>query len=217
MIQLSKRLMACAQYTRGFSFLADIGTDHASLPIYCIKQGYVLHALAIDNKEGPFVIAYSSVLKNELQNRITVKKSDGIKDITDETDVVVISGLGGKLIKDILLNDSLRNVKRLILQPNIDAFEVRAVAMEIGFYIVDEIVLEDSKKYYEIIVMERGQKEYSALELEFGPINLQIKPYYFMEKYKKELAQYQKLVTSVPKEHIKDIQKRILQLEEVLV
>jgi tRNA (adenine22-N1)-methyltransferase len=216
MIKLSKRLLACANYTQGFQSLADIGTDHALLPIYCIKEGNVLNALAIDNKEGPFVIAYSNVLKNNLSDRIKVLKSDGIKDISDETDVVVISGMGGSLIKDILLKDDIKNVKRFILQPNIDAVEIRQILPQIGFFIVDEIVIKDSNKYYEILVIERGSREYSDLELEFGPINLQHKSHYFMEKYQKELKQYEKLVSTVPKEHKSEIEARIKVLQEAL-
>ena len=68
-MSLSKRLLACAQYTDGFMKLADIGTDHALLPIYCINEGYVSQALAIDNKEGPYVIAYSNVKKNDLNHK----------------------------------------------------------------------------------------------------------------------------------------------------
>ena len=124
-MKLSKRLLACANYTQGFNKLADIGTDHAKLPIHCINEGFVSKALAIDNKEGPFVIAYANVKKAELFNKIEVIKSDGIKDIDNDVDVIVISGMGGKLISDIIMTNSLKNIKRLILQPNCDANTLR--------------------------------------------------------------------------------------------
>ena len=117
-MKLSKRLSLCAKYTEGFINLADIGTDHALLPITCIQSGYVNKAQAIDNKKGPFVIAYSNVKKNNLTDRIKVKLSDGISEIDDDTDVVVIAGMGGELISKILQKDDKKQVKRFILQPN---------------------------------------------------------------------------------------------------
>ena len=126
-MSLSKRLFTCARYTDGFVKLADIGTDHALLPIHCINEGYVLNALAIDNKEGPYVIAFSNVKKQGLEDKISVILSDGIKDIDDDVDVVVISGMGGSLISDILQKDPVRNVKRFVLQPNNDSKSIRKI------------------------------------------------------------------------------------------
>ena len=111
-MKLSRRLSLCAKYTDGFLNLADIGTDHALLPIVCVKNGYVMKAQAIDNKRGPFVIAFSNVKRYKQEERITVKLSDGISEIDDDTDVVVIAGMGGDLISQILEKDDKKNVKR---------------------------------------------------------------------------------------------------------
>ena len=71
-MKISKRLSTCLKYTEGFNKLADIGTDHALLPINAVTLGYVSSAQAIDNKQGPFVIAYSNVLKYELNDKVEV-------------------------------------------------------------------------------------------------------------------------------------------------
>jgi tRNA (adenine22-N1)-methyltransferase len=89
-VKISKRLSICLKYTEGFNKLADIGTDHALLPINAITLGYVSSAQAIDNKQGPFVIAYSNVLKYELNNKIEVVLGDGIQKIDSDVDCVVI-------------------------------------------------------------------------------------------------------------------------------
>ncbi|MBN2604440.1 MAG: SAM-dependent methyltransferase, partial [Bacilli bacterium] len=144
------------KYTEGFNKLADIGTDHAMLPIHAVLEGYVSNALAIDNKEGPFVIAYGSVLKHHLSDKISVVLSDGLEKIDQDVDVVVISGMGGVLISDILTAHPTRNVKRFVLQPNNEANIVRETITKIGFRIVDELVVHEGNKFYDIMVAEIG-------------------------------------------------------------
>ncbi len=214
---LSKRLLACVRYTDGHNKLADIGTDHAQLPIHAIQEGYVYSALAIDNKEGPFVIAFANVKKANLSDKITVIKGDGINKIDHEVDVVVISGMGGKLISSILKNDSLRNVKRFILQPNSDANEVRSTMNQLGFSVMDELVLEEGTKYYDVLVFEKGQQKLSSFECEFGPINLKLKPYYFVERIEKEKRNLSNILSKMENpSHKIAIEARLLLLEEAL-
>jgi tRNA (adenine22-N1)-methyltransferase len=216
-VSLSKRLLTCARYTDGFVKVADIGTDHALLPIHCIQEGYVLNALAIDNKEGPYVIAYSSVKKQGLENKIEVILGDGINKIDDDVDVVVISGMGGGLVADILTKDSIKNVRRFVLQPNNDPKSVRQALMTIGFKIIDELVIKDNHKYYDIIVAEPGKMELTSFVSEFGPINLNLKPHFYVERINKEIAKLEKVV-----ENLKDspnalsVKARIQLLKEAL-
>ena len=214
---LSKRLLACVRYTDGHIKLADIGTDHAHLPIHAVQEGYVYSALAIDNKEGPFVIAYSNVKKVNLSDKITVIKGDGINKIDDEVDVVVISGMGGNLISSILTKDSLRNVKRFILQPNSDSEVVRSTMNQLGFQVIDELVLKDGKKYYDVIVFEKGKQSLSSFECEFGPINLKLKPFYFVERIEKEKRNLTNILDRMQEpSHKIGIEARLLLLEEAL-
>ncbi len=214
-LDLSKRLYACARYTDGFLELADIGTDHALLPIHAIKEGYVTKALAIDNKEGPFVIAYSNVKKRDLQDKITVIKGDGIEKITDTTDVVVIAGMGGRLIKEILTKHSTRNVKRFILQPNNEADKVREILSLINYRIVDELVMKENHKYYDILVIEQGPSNLTSFEVMFGPINLKQKPFYFIERLDKEITKLNKVIPNIPTDQQKvSVLARIKLLEE---
>jgi tRNA (adenine22-N1)-methyltransferase len=212
---LSKRLLACANYVDGFIKLADIGTDHAFLPIHAIQEGFVYSALAIDNKEGPFVIAYSNVKKAGLQDKISVIKSSGLESIDDEVDVVVISGMGGNLISQIIEKDDHKNIKRFILQPNSDADVVRTKMNQLGYRVIDELVLKDQKKYYDILVFEVGKEELNELETQFGPINLKLKPFYFVERVEKELKNLNNLLQTVTDQvALKTINKRIELLKE---
>ncbi len=216
-MKISKRLSTCLKYTEGFNKLADIGTDHALLPINAVTLGYVSSAQAIDNKQGPFVIAYSNVLKYELNDKVEVILGDGIKKIDSDVDCVVISGMGGSLVSDIILKDDKQNIKRLILQPNNDSNLVRKAIVEIGFHIVDELVFSDNHKTYDLIVADIGAVQYSEFELEFGPINLKEKPYFFIRRIEKEMVKLNKVLPYITTQSRKtDIIARLKLLEEVI-
>jgi len=216
-MKISKRLASCARYTDGFINLADIGTDHAKLPILCVSSGYVSKAQAIDNKEGPFVLAFSNVKKYDLQDKIKVVLADGLEKIDSDTDVAVISGMGGELIAKILQKDSLGNIKRIILQPNNHSSSIRRILPNIGYRIIDEIVLEDSKKIYEIIVLEKGTSELSEIETQFGPVNLRFRPHFFIKKLNIEIVKLESIYDSIPDAVEQErVAKRIELLKEVL-
>jgi tRNA (adenine22-N1)-methyltransferase len=216
-VKISKRLSICLKYTEGFNKLADIGTDHALLPINAVSLGYVSSAQAIDNKQGPFVIAYSNVLKYEMNGKIEVVLGDGIKKIDNDVDCVVISGMGGSLVSDIILKDDKQNIKRFILQPNNDSNLVRKAIVDIGFHIVDELVFNDNHKTYDLIVADIGPVKYSDLEIEFGPINLIEKPYFFIQRIEKETGKLKKVLPNITTESRKnEIISRLKLLEEVI-
>jgi len=214
---LSKRLHTCLQFTRGFNKLADIGTDHAFLPIQAIKEGYVYKAQAIDNKEGPYEIAKSNVEKLGLENKIQVLHSEGLKDIDEDVDVVTINGLGGRVIKDILLEGPLHKVKRFVLQANNEASRIRRILPEIGFMILDELVFEEHGRIYDLLVLERGKKNYTDLEIEYGPKNLKEKPHFFIKRIEKEIKKYENIMPLVTtKEQQAEIDAKIAELRSVL-
>ena len=216
-MKLSRRLSLCANYTDGFMNLADIGTDHALLPIICVKNGYVLKAQAIDNKRGPYVIAFSNVKRYNQQDKITVKLSDGISKIDDDTDVVVIAGMGGELISQILLKDDRKNVKRFILQPNNNPEIIRSILKDINYKIFDELVFEDQKKTYDILVIEQGESNLSNKEIIFGPVNLSKKPHYFIKRLEKEYNYLKLILKNVENElESAKLKERITLIEEVL-
>ncbi len=216
-MSLSKRLNSCLEYTKGFNRLADIGTDHALLPIEAINRGYVLSALAIDNKKGPFEIAYNNVIEHKLEKSITVILGDGISRIDNDVDVVVISGMGGGLIANILVNYNLKNVKRLVLQPNNDASSIRGILDIIEFHIVDEDIINEKNKLYDLIIIETGIVYYNKLQIEFGPINLKKKSRFFIIRIKNEITRLNNLLNQISLEERKTtIKTRISLLKEAL-
>ncbi len=216
-MSLSKRLNSCLHYTKGFNKLADIGTDHALLPIAAIEEGYVFSALAIDNKIGPFGSAYNNVKQSKVSDKITVILGDGLEKIDNNVDVVVISGMGGSLIANILQKNNLKNVKRFILQPNNDANVIRTMLKSIDFFIIDELIVNEGNKLYDLLVIEPGKEKYTSLQIEFGPINLINKSHFFVQRIEKEMERLEILSRKVDdSERLLSIDTSIALLKEAL-
>ena len=94
---LDKRLIACASFVTKNSIAADIGTDHAYLPVYLIKNGISRFVYACDIKDGPLKAAYLTVEQSGYEDKISVIKSDGLDSvpISGVTDVIA-AGMGGE-------------------------------------------------------------------------------------------------------------------------
>ena len=158
---LSKRLLMAAQYARKGKIMCDIGTDHAFLPAYLIKNNISTRALACDLREGPLDNARKTVERFELGDKIELRISDGLGAVGErECEDIFICGMGGNLISDILLAAPfIKNDKyRLILQPQSHAEDVRSFLYRNGFCILNESVCEDMGKLYLCIVAEYDGK-----------------------------------------------------------
>ena len=119
-MELSKRLKAVADMVGTGSVLADIGTDHAYIPIWLVSRGSVPRAVAMDVNEGPLKRAQENILQNGLEEKIETRLSDGFKALAPgEADTAVIAGMGGGLTVRILKNgmEVVRSLKECILQP----------------------------------------------------------------------------------------------------
>jgi len=222
--QLSKRLEHVVNYIPKGSIVADIGSDHAYLPCFAVKKGIAKKAIAGEVAEGPFQAAKQQVEEAELENEISVRKGDGLEVIMPgEVDCITIAGMGGALITAILEEgkEKLQGVKRLILQPNISAINIRKWLIAHGWELIDEVILEEDEKIYEILVAEIGEplKPYSEKqeqELLFGPILLKKKTEPFYKKWQRELTQLEKVLGQLEKaENQEQVQqkKQAIELE----
>ncbi|GIP20518.1 class I SAM-dependent methyltransferase [Paenibacillus sp. J22TS3] len=157
-MKLSARLQQiCDQLPEGCRF-ADIGSDHALLPVAALKNGKAVFAVAGEVNDGPLEAAKRQVHSSGLQERISVRKGNGLEVITPgEVDVITIAGMGGALIVSILSEgmSKLDGVERLILQPNVGEDLVRRWLLEQDWYLSSESILEEDGKIYEVLTADR--------------------------------------------------------------
>lgn len=200
-IRLSERLLAVASFVEQGAVVADIGSDHAYLPSYLIKEGIIQKAIAGEVAIGPFESAKNNVVRQGIENRVTVRLGNGLAavDENDRVDTITIAGMGGSLIATILTEgtEKLLGVKRIIVQPNIHAKGIREWATVNGWKIVNEAILKEDGKIYEVLVLERGTVIYDELELLVGPFLLEEKNDSFIEKWRGEIIQWNQVLKAI--------------------
>jgi len=226
--ELSKRLETVGRFVPEAARLADIGSDHAYLPVALMLKGKIDFAVAGEVVKGPFESAKRQVSKNGLSERIEVRLANGLDAIEkqDQINAITIAGMGGSLIRDILesgrQNQRLSGKERLILQPNIGEKTLRAWLKENNYQIIAEEILEENKKIYEIIVAEKKEQpiEYSEKELMFGPHLLAEKNAIFLAKWQRELKQreviLEQLKNASEQNRHETIQQEVEWIKEVL-
>lgn len=226
---LSLRLKKVGEKVPQGARLADIGSDHAYLPSFLTLNGKISYAVAGEVVKGPYESAKKQVAKNLLSEKIIVRLANGLAAIheDDHIDAITIAGMGGTLIRQILENGlkqgQLKKNETLILQPNIGERTLREWLMLNGYGIVDEEILEENDKIYEIIVAEpMDSVHYSEKELLFGPILLQNKTETFIKKWQREVKAKERVLGDlqkaqvVPQEKIKEVEEQLAWIKEVL-
>lgn len=202
---MNLRLNTLANMVGAGSRIADIGTDHAYLPIELVKSGKVSFAIASDVAKGPLENAKQDITKAGLENQIETRLGAGLMTIKpqDNVDTVVIAGMGGKLITQIL-DDAWQNslqFETLILEPNVGECGVRKWLTSHKYLIEDEKIVAEAGHVYELI---KAQK-YSAIvkltseELYFGPFLLKNRNQVFYQKWQGQLEYQRKLLVNLNK------------------
>ena len=225
---LSLRLERVAAQVPAGARLADIGSDHAYLPVALMRRDAISTAVAGEVALTPFHAAQRTVRDNQLQSQISVRQANGLAAInaSDKITAISLCGMGGETIRDILDRGQahLSGQERLILQPNGGEQPLRQWLMENHYRILFEEVLRENRFFYEIIVAERtGPFTYSAEELYFGPLLLQSRSPMFLAKWQRLLRERQKTLSqltgarqAVPEQKVQDVARQIRLITELL-
>ena len=225
MITINHRLRTVSEFIKPGT-LADIGSDHAYLPIYAIQTNLISQAIAGEVIKGPYEAARNNVQEYELSNQIDVRLGDGLEVINhhEHLDNITICGMGGPLIAKILKEgqQKLQSKPRLILQSNIQTQSLRTLLQDINYQIIDERIMEEKGHIYEIVVAEYQSKSchYTEFELKFGPVLLENKNECFYNKWERELHALEKikqqLNPDIHQHRYQDIETEIVMIKEVL-
>ena len=208
---MNLRLNSLAQMVDQGARIADIGTDHAYLPIQLVKENKIQFAVASDVASGPIENAKKDIAAAGLDGNIETRLGAGLDTINsaDQIDTVIIAGMGGKLITQILndawLKDSI--FKTLILEPNIGEPGVRKWLMSHNYQIKREKIIAEAGHTYELIKAEKTNKivKLTEKELFFGPEILTEKNEIFYQKWRGQLAYHKKLLLNLNKAKEKDL------------
>jgi len=216
-MQLSKRLLAVANLVTTGKRLADVGTDHAYIPIYLIQKKQVTKAIAMDIGKGPLQRAKENIQSHGLGEQIETRCSDGVDKLAvGEVDTVVIAGMGGNLVIRIVTagEDVLKNVSELILQPQSDIGLVRRFLQSNNYQICKEDMVVEDGKYYPMMCVSHGKMtELSELEYEYGPLLLKMKNPCLKQFLEREQEQYQEIRKKLQKNMTDKTKVRLAEVE----
>lgn len=230
-IKLSPRLSMLANLIPKNSNVVDIGGDHGWLLISLANQGKLSKGIIGEVSIGPYQNAINNVCKTGYHNLIEVRLGSGLNILKDgdKIDVLIISGMGGALICDILGSNAslLPDIPLLILQPNNAVAKVRRFLDAFKLRLVDEELVEDKKILYEILLSTPGESKqlYTSnldkeLLFEIGPILWRKQHKLLRKKLEEDLVKRRKVLQQVLRgsDRLKseELTSQILSREEVL-
>ena len=151
---LDNRLQTVASLVRQGSRVADIGTDHAHLPVWLVQNGICLSAIASDIVKGPVAAATHTIEQAGETARVQVRLGDGLSTVLPhEVEDIVIAGMGGETIVSILQAAPwVQHTRyRLILQPMTRSEVLRRYLWDNGFDIIREMPVQEGRHWYTVL------------------------------------------------------------------
>ncbi len=164
---MSKRLELIAKQIKKDEKVLDVGTDHALLPIFLLKNNITSNVIASDINEQPLKAAKTNLKNEGLENKVELVLTNGLENINiSDIDVIVIAGMGATTIGNILKPFN----GRYIIHSTTHIRDVRKYIQDIGHVITNEWVDQEGKIYNIVIETKKGKMNLSEKELFLGPI-----------------------------------------------
>lgn len=181
-MELSKRLNFIIKNIDKTSVLADIGTDHGYIPLYATQNGICDKAIAIDINKDPLDKARLNAILEGAGDELEFRLGDGLNPLEkDEVEAVIIAGMGGNLIRDILEEsiDKVTSLNYLILVPAQNPEVLREYLYNNDYEIISENLCEEDGIYYELFKVRKKEGESMGLD----SIYYEISPKLLMQKH----------------------------------
>lgn len=160
-MRLKGRLLSVAEMVPPSRCVVDVGTDHGKLPVWLVKRGIAESAIVTDISAASLKKAEALIRAHGLEDMIEARVGDGLSVIhPGEADTVIIAGVGGVLIRDILKSapQVTSTVKTFVLQPMKSQGLLRKWLVDNGYAIVDESLAREKDKFYEVMVVQQGKQ-----------------------------------------------------------
>jgi tRNA (adenine22-N1)-methyltransferase len=219
-LKLTPRLQAIADSINQYEILADIGTDHAYLPIYLMLNEKIKKAIATDINKGPIDIAQERIRKYKLEDKIETRQGSGLTVLEpQEADAIVIAGMGGMLIADIIeqSKDVAVAAKVLVMQPMLDSGKLRTFLVQNGFEIFEEELAKEDKKVYEIIWARYTGKSVEVTSMmDIGPIIIEKKHLLANDLIDKKIEELNSIIEKLGATETELSQKRFQECKALL-
>ena len=196
-MKLSKRLQTIYDMVPA-GVAADVGSDHGKLIISLFQNGIISKGYAIENKKGPYSRLEKAISDADVLEHVVPMFSDGISELPSDVDIIIIAGMGGFNVVEILKAhpQKLKNVKTIIVDAHNAVPELRKQVCKMGYVIADEDIVNDAGKYYEIIKFVAGECAYlDDPDYEFGPILRNEKSLKKKKKYQTRINEINKLLS----------------------
>jgi len=219
---MSARLEAIVRLAGQGDTVCDVGCDHAHVPIRLLQTGCYRRAIGMDVIAGPLGKAAANLALYGMEDRVQLRLSDGLDAcIAGEADTLVVTGMGGTLMEEILLRqpEKTASFRALVLGPQSDPEKVRSALRRLGFTITEEELIFEDGKYYPVIRSEaaadsagertgdRNTPELFAPDIPaqvrlqaedlFGPVLLQRRDPVLLEFLRRRTAVLEKILRSI--------------------
>ncbi len=214
-MKLTDRLLKIASLVTKGKKVADIGTDHGYIPVYLLNKGYIDFAILADVNKGPLENAKSEVRHNNLTDKVDLRLGSGIEVLNEnEVDEVIIAGMGGILISELLeaKKSVAHNLDKLILQPMQAQGELRKYLLNNGYEILDEALVKEDFRIYEIIVAKYTSKNTSVedeIYYEVGKKLIENKDLLLNEFIDKKIFMYNSILKKLEGKTGEEIDKKV--------
>lgn len=188
-IKLNNRLLTISDFIKEKDKVIDIGCDHGLLGIYLVLEKQITRMVSSDINELPLKKAKENILKYGLEKQIELRLGSGLECLSNDLDTIVISGMGGLTINEILQDIKKYDyIKKIIVSPNTDFKETRKVITKLGFNLEKEILVCENQKYYLISCYQKGKGQ--RINYNYGKLDMSekiVKDYYSNLYHKNKL------------------------------
>ncbi len=208
MKNLSVRLKTICEIAKKSKRIADVGCDHGKVLGYLVENNKPKFVIASDIS-APSANKAQILLQKQSKVKFSVRVGDGFSTLSnsDRLDTIIVSGVGGLEIINILKNSKIKTPK-LILQPQNNVVKLRQYLTLNGYKIVNEYILKEKHIYYTILVVKKGKQKLTDLQIKYGLnihcLNIELANYlkFLQDGYKKRLnmvndLQKQELATCI--------------------